>query len=149
MSNFRIYDFLSQSNRNKVRNDIINFDISEYNILYQDKNINLIWNPLYLQLQFIMKTSNPNSDNVVTGGYDITNASENLSFSFQFSYNTNYEYFFSSTDGSIDQEYSFKKSWNRSTLWLKSEFNTDFPYYQIDIKSVSNNAIATITQFKL
>jgi len=152
MSSFRISNVFTSINRDKVSNGVTNFDISEYNVLYQDSYMDLIWNPLYLQPQFMMKTSNPNSDNLVRGGYDISNSEENLSFSFQFPYNTIDEYFFSSSDGSeanVNLDYNFKLTWNRATLWLKSEFNTDFPYYEIDIKSVSSNAIVTITKYEL
>jgi hypothetical protein len=146
---FRIYTNTYTNTNTNTNDTIINFDISDFKSIYTDNFVELIWNPLYNQLQFkILK----NYNNFVRGGYNILNSEESSVFNFQFENNNNDEYFFSSTDGTASNRnisYNFIVNWNRAILWLSSVFDTDFPYYTININSNSNNAVAKIEKHNL
>lgn len=122
----------------------VKYDISDFQTIYRDKFIELVWNPIHKQPYFKIHT---NYNNMVRGGYEILNSEQTGVTSFQYEHDYTSSYYFSSSDGTeenINAEYRFIGNWNRAKLWLSSVWDKNFPYYDITISSNSNKVIATI-----
>lgn len=153
MTDFAIYPDVSLYG-DESKNGIILFSTSDFSSIYSDRFIQLIWNAVRKQPIFKIKK---NDGNWVTGGCTLLNSSVNSINSFRFENNNTTEYFFSTSKGtapssSEDDKFEFGDSfnqWNRSKIWLSSLFDDHFPYYDIDINTISSNGYLVVKKVVL
>jgi len=147
MTDFAVYKNKVPVDTNKDR--LIHFITTDFKTIYADRFIELIWNAVYKQLIFKIKKNN---GNWVTGGCSLMNSLVNSINSFRIKNNNTEEYFFSTSKGtapssSEDDKFEFGDSfnqWNRAKLWLSSLFDDQFPYYDIELNTISSNAYIVI-----
>ena len=123
------------------------FTLDTYGIIYNGDHIQIIWNPLFNQPQFIIKHGIENDS--IRGGITMLNQLRNNTLTFQYNYTKNNEYFFASSDGSEgnkDTEYDFISNWNKAKLWLSSVLDNTYPYFNIHIDTNSTKGFITVTQ---
>ena len=151
MTEFAVFDSFSLNPiiTPEMRNTVFRntFSLDTYGLIYNGDHMQISWNPLYKQPQFIIKHSIQNDS--IRGGFKMLNQERNNTMTFQYSYNNNNEYFFGSSDGTtenIDTEYNFIPNWNKAELWLSSVFTTSFPYFNIYIDTNSNKGHISVTQ---
>jgi len=151
MTEFAVFDLLSTNPviTPDMRNTVFRntFTLDTYGVIYNGDHIQIIWNPLYKQPQFVIKHTTKNDN--IRGGFKMLNQSRNNTMTFQYNYNVNNEYFFGSSDGTvenIDTEYDFNANWNKAELWLSSVFHNSFPYFNIHIDTNSNKGFISVTQ---
>lgn len=157
MTDFAIYpDVPVDANKNKDR--LLLFNTSDFSSMYSDEFIELIWNAVQKQPIFKIKKNN---GNYVTGGCTLMNSSINSINSFRFENNNTTEYFFSTPNGAVpspsenddnNSKFEFGDSfnqWNRAKLWLSSLFDDQFPYYDIEINTISFNGYIVVKKVVL
>lgn len=151
MTEFAVFDSFSLNPivTPEMRNTTFraSFTLDTYGVIYDGNHIQISWNPLYNQPQFIIKHSTQNDS--IRGGISMLNQTRNNTMTFQYNYTKNTEYFFGSSDGSaenIDTEYDFISNWNKAQLWLSSVYNNTHPYFNIYIDSNSNKGFISVTQ---
>lgn len=147
MTEFTVFDTLNTIITPDMRNTTFRntFSLDTYGTIYDGDHIKISWNPLYKQPQFIIKHASNND--FIRGGFRMLNQDRNNTTTFQYSYTNNNEYFFGSTDGTvenIDTEYNFINNWNKAELWLSSVLISTFPYYNIYIDSNSNKGFIIV-----
>jgi hypothetical protein len=105
------------------------FDLFERAVIYQDDRVIIEWNPGYHQPQFFLREPIQS----ISGGHEVQSQAIDVRTVFKHVNPSTVNAHFFYPGDVFSKDWKWSSAWNRCTLWLNSDDDRTFPFYEIRV----------------
>ncbi len=105
------------------------FNLYERAIIYEDDRIIVEWNPGYNQPQFFLREP----INSISGGHEVRGQAVDIRTVFKHANPRTVDAHFFYPGDVFNEDWKWSSTWNRCVIWLNSDDDTTFPFYEIKV----------------
>lgn len=105
------------------------FELFERAVIYQDDLVIIEWNPAYYQPRFFLREPIES----ISGGHEVRSQAIDIRTVFKHGNPSTVKAHFFYPGDVFSKDWKWSSVWNRCTLWLNSDDDRTFPFYEIRI----------------
>lgn len=105
------------------------FDLFERAVIYQDDHVIIEWNPGYHQPQFFLREPIQS----ISGGHEVRSQAIDIRTLFKHVNPSTLNAHFFYPGDVFSEDWKWSSVWNRCTVWLNSDGDRTFPFYEIRV----------------